>query len=67
MEETPQEEGPVSGTGVHDVEVEREKTRRLMIESVTQVLLVVLYMILSWSRRGQHPSVHLDDDAEWND
>ena len=62
-EDSPQSE-PVSAHGVAPVEVqiEREITKSCLIESITQVVILVLYMVFTLIREGAQDVVVMDKD-----
>ena len=49
--------------GTHvDVEIEREVTKRQMIESLTSILVVILYMAFTLLREKESGVIVLDED-----
>jgi len=50
-----------------NVVIEREVTKRRLIESATNVVLVVLYMIFTLVRDRDPGVVALDPDDSWKD
>ena len=66
----PSEEEPrrrrkrTGGTHV-DVEIEREVTKRQLIESLTSILVVVLYMAFTLLRERESGIIVLDDEGDY--
>lgn len=58
--------GNSSDKAVGSVEVEREITKRRLIEAVTSVLLVVLYMAYTMLRDRDPGVVALDGSGDWS-
>lgn len=50
-----------------EVEVEREVTKRKLIESVTQIAVVILYMLFTLLRERDAGVVVLDDESSEDD
>lgn len=48
------------------IDVEREVTKRALIEAVTSVVLVVLYMLYSFLRDRDPGVVALDGSDDWS-
>jgi len=48
-----------------DVEIEREVTKRQLIESLTSILVVVLYMAFTLLRERETGVIVLDDDGDY--
>ena len=53
-----------SGSTHVDVEIEREVTKRRLIESLTSILVVILYMAFTLLREREAGVVVLDDEAD---
>lgn len=47
------------------VDIEREVTKRAVVEAVTQVVLVILYMIFAFVRDREPGVVSLDGSDDW--
>lgn len=60
-EEEPRRRRKRGGTHV-DVEIEREVTKRQLIESLTSILVVVLYMAFTLLRERESGIIVLDDE-----
>lgn len=48
----------------HHVEIEREHTKQQLISSVTQLLVVILYMAFTMLRDRDHGVIVLDPEGE---
>jgi hypothetical protein len=56
-----------SGVVAVEVEVEREITKRRLIESITQVVMLVLYMVFTLIRESDQDVVVMDKDDAGDD
>lgn len=65
--EVEEEEAPRRRRRYRDVEVEREITKRHLIESITSVVVVVLYMVFTLLRDREPGVVVLDPDDDGPD
>ncbi len=54
-----------SGSNHVDVEIEREVTKRQLIESMTSILVVVLYMAFTLLRERETGVIVLDDEGDY--
>ena len=61
------EQSPQQGVTPVEVEVEREITKRRLIESITQVVMLVLYMVFTLIREGTQDVVVMDKDDAGDD
>ena len=64
-EEEPRRRRKRSGATHVDVEIEREMTKRQLVESLTSILVVVLYMAFTLLRERESGIIVLDDDGEY--
>lgn len=55
-------QGGSRGRSAADVEVEREHTKRALIEAITRLIVVVLYMVFTLVRERDAGLVALDPD-----
>jgi len=63
-EEEPRSKGKRSRRGPVDIEIEREVTKRHLIEAITSIVVVVLYMAFTLLRDRDAGVVVLDPDDE---
>jgi hypothetical protein len=56
-----------TGTGAVEVEIEREVTKRQLIQSISTVLVVILYMVFTLMRDRDAGVVVLDPDDPADD
>ena len=61
------EQAPQQGVAPVEVEIEREITKRRLIESITQVVMLVLYMVFTLIREGSQEVVVMDKDDAGDD
>ena len=64
-EEEPCRRRKRSGATHVDVEIERELTKRQLVESLTSILVVVLYMAFTLLRERESGIIVLDDDGDY--
>ena len=64
-EEEPRRRRKRSGATHVDVEIERELTKRQLVESLTSILVVVLYMAFTLLRERESGIIVLDDDGDY--
>ena len=57
------EPGPRRAPAV-EIEIERERTKRHLIESITQIVIVILYMAFTLIRERDSGVVVLDGDGD---
>jgi hypothetical protein len=63
-EEEPRRRRRSASTHV-DVEIEREVTKRQLVESVTSILVVILYMAVTLLRERESGLIVLDDEGDY--
>jgi hypothetical protein len=63
-EEEPRRRRRSASTHV-DVEIEREVTKRQLVESVTSILVVILYMAFTLLRERESGLIVLDDEGDY--
>ena len=64
-EEEPRRRRKRSGATHVDVEIEREVTKRQLVESLTSILVVVLYMAFTLLRERESGIIVLDEDGDY--
>jgi hypothetical protein len=64
-EEEPRRRRKRSGATHVDVEIEREITKRQLVESLTSILVVVLYMAFTLLRERESGVIVLDDEGDY--
>ena len=64
-EEEPRRRRKRSGATHADVEIEREVTKRQLVESLTSILVVVLYMAFTLLRECESGIIVLDEDGDY--
>ena len=64
-EEEPRRRRKRSGATHVDVEIEREITKRQLVESLTSILVVILYMAFTLLRERESGLVVLDDEGDY--
>ena len=64
-EEEPRRRRKRSGATHVDVEIEREVTKRQLVEPLTSILVVVLYMAFTLLRERESGIIVLDEDGDY--
>jgi len=64
-EEEPRRRRKRSGATHVDVEIEREVTKRQLVESLTSILVVILYMAFTLLRERESGLIVLDEDGDY--